>query len=249
MRRIKLICKMISFLLIVLAQMASPRLSPAHGQTLDSYTVWLSIIIRTNTNPIYQGIATYYNATGAGACSFDPTPNDLMVAAMNADEYNTAAICGAYVYVIGSKGAVTVRIVDLCPGCKAGDLDLSQEAFGQIADLPQGRVSITWQVVSPALAGPIAYHFMQGSNQWWTAVQVRNHRNPIAKLEYLTTGGQWVSVARTSYNYFVQTNPGMGPGPFIFRVTDSYGNVLMDSGIPHIENGTVNGASQFPQGP
>jgi len=28
-----------------------------------------------------------------------------------------------------------------------------------------------------------------------------------------------------------------------------YGNVLTDSGIPHIENGTINGANQFPPGP
>ena len=41
----------------------------------------------------------------------------------------------------------------------------------------------------------------------------------------------------------------MGPGPYSFRVTDSYGNVLTDSGIQHIENGTVNGTSQFPPGP
>ena len=118
----------------------------------------------------------------------------------------------------------------------------------RIADLPQGVVAITWQVVSPNLAGPIAYHFKEGSNQWWTAVQIRNHRNPIATFEYLAPGNQWVSVPRTSYNYFVLTT-GMGPGPYSFRVTDSYGNVLTDSGIPHVENGTVNGASQFPPGP
>ena len=41
-------------------------------------------------------IATYYNATGAGACMFDPSPNDLMVAAMNAEEYTNAAYCGAF---------------------------------------------------------------------------------------------------------------------------------------------------------
>jgi expansin (peptidoglycan-binding protein) len=110
-------------------------------------------------------------------------------------------------------------------------------------------VSITWQVVSPDLTGSIAYQFKDGSNQWWTAVQIRNHRNPIAKLEYLNMGGQWITVPRTSYNYFVQTNPGMGPGPYTFRVTDSYGNVLTDSGIPHIEDGTINGANQFPPGP
>ena len=79
-------------------------------------------------------------------------------------------------------------------------------------------------------------------------MQIRNHRNPIIKLEYLN-GDQWVRVPRTSYNYFVQTNPGMGPGPYTFRVTDYYGNQLIDSGIPHIENGTIDGAAQFPPGP
>ncbi len=172
-----------------------------------------------------------------------------MVAAMNAEEYNTAAVCGAYVHVIGPKGSITVRIVDLCPECKAGHLDLSQEAFAKIADLPQGRVSITWQVVSASLAGPIAYHFKDGSNQWWTAVQIRIHRNPVARLEYRNAGGQWVAVPRTAYNYFVQSDPGMGPGPYTFRVTDFYGNVLTDSGIPHVENGTVSGAAQFPPWP
>lgn len=200
-------------------------------------------------NPAHQGVATYYDATGAGACSFDASPHDLMVAAMNAEEYDTAAVCGAYVQVTGPKGTVTVRIVDLCPECKAGHLDLSREAFAQIADLVQGRVTITWRVVSPALSGPVAYHFKDGSNQWWTAVQLRNHRNPIARLEYQTSDGRWVAVPRTAYNYFVQTSPGMGPGPYTFRVTDIYGRSLIDSGIGHVENGTVNGAAQFPPGP
>jgi expansin (peptidoglycan-binding protein) len=152
------------------------------------------------------------------------------------------------VHVAGPQGAVDVRIVDLCPECKAGHLDLSREAFALIADLPLGIVPISWQIFSPDLPGPIAYHFKDGSNQWWTAVQVRNHRNPVARLEYLN-GTQWVEVPRTAYNYFVQTNPGMGSGPYTFRVTDHYGNTLTDSGIPHIENGTVNGAAQFPEGP
>ena len=113
-----------------------------------------------------------------------------------------------------------MRIVDLCPECAAGHLDLSQQVFAhavQRADLPRGVVPITWQVVSPALS------------------------NPIAKPEYLNAGSQWVSVPRTSYNYFVQTNPGMGPGPYAFRVADS--------GIPFKENGAVSGIGQFPPGP
>lgn len=238
-----------SLLLLVIVFMLWPCLTPIHSQSLDSHKVWLPMAIKSNTNPVHQGIATYYYATGEGACMFDASPEDMMVAAMNADEYDNAAVCGAYVHVTGPQGDVTVRIVDLCPECKAGHLDLSQEAFARIADLPLGRVNITWQVISPVITGPIAYHFKDGSNQWWTAVQVRNHRNPIAKLEYLKNGSEWMDVPRTSYNYFVQTNPGMGTGPYTFRVTDCYGNVLTDSGIEHIEDGTVNGAGQFPVGP
>jgi len=217
----------------------------AAGQTL-----WLPVAFRrpAATNPTHTGIATYYTATGDGACTFGASPDDLLVTALNAEEYNHAAWCGAYVHVQGPAGAVTVRIVDLCPECRAGHLDLSREAFARIADPVLGRVDITWQVVSPELSGSIIYHFKDGSNQWWTAVQIRNHRNPVAKFEYLS-GDTWVSVPRSDYNYFVQTNPGMGPGPYTFRVTDIYGNVLSDSGIPHIENGDVNGGGQFPHGP
>ncbi len=137
-----------------------------------------------------------------------------------------------------------VRIVDQCPGCAEGDVDLSQEAFAEIAELSAGRVDITWQLVSPVLDGPIVYHFKDGSNQWWTAVQIRNHRNPIAKVEYWN-GSSYVDVLRLSYNYFVEAG-GMGPGPYNFRVTDTLGNVLEDVNIPHVEDGDVNGSGQFP---
>lgn len=43
--------------------------------------------------------------------------------------------------------------------------------------------------VACGLEGPIVYYFKEGSNSFWTAVQVRNHRYPIAKLEWLMPGG------------------------------------------------------------
>jgi expansin (peptidoglycan-binding protein) len=202
-------------------------------------------------NPLRSGKATYYAATGSGNCSFDPSPNDLMVAAISHEDYAVAAYCGAYVEVFGPSGSVVVRIVDKCPDaqCTTGHLDLSRQAFAKIAPLERGIVPITWRVVSPTLSGPIAYHFKEGSNQWWTAVQIRNHRNPIVRLEWRNAAGAWVAAERTDYNYFVQTNPGMGPGPYTFRVTDSYGNIVEDRGIAFRENGTVTGAAQFPAGP
>jgi expansin (peptidoglycan-binding protein) len=201
-------------------------------------------------NPTFSGEGTYYfGADGGGNCSFEPTPNDLMVGAMNEQQYASADLCGAYVAITGPSGSVTVRITDRCPECAHGDIDLSPEAFDRIAPRVAGRVPISWRVVSPAINGPIAYPFKDGSNQWWTAVQVRNHRNPLEKFEYRNSAGEWVEVPRLQYNYFVQQNPGMGPGPYSFRVTDIYGNQLVDSGIPHVEAGTVSGAGQFPHGP
>jgi expansin len=239
----------LSFILIIAAlALLGLVLATPQVKSDSEWYVYLPTLMRSKENPLHTGIATYYDATGEGACGFDASPGDLMVTAMNNAEYNNAAYCGAYLQVNGAKGSVIVRVVDLCPECLAGHLDLSREAFAKIDDLPKGRVPITWRVVSPAISGPIAYHFKDGSNQWWTAVQIRNHRNPIAKFEYWT-GSQWVSVPRVSYNYFVQSNPGMGVGPYTFRVTDSYTNTLTDSGIPFIENGTVNGTGQFPPGP
>ena len=223
---------------------------PVRAQPSDPHTVWLPLVANARaSNPIHHGIATFYDATGGGACSFEASPDDLMVTAMNAEEYGVADYCGAYLSVTGPGGAVTVRVVDLCPECRAGHLDLSAEAFALIADPIDGRVNITWQLVSPELAGSIIYHFKEGSNPWWTAVQVRNHRNPVARLEVRGEGGEWVEVARTEYNYFVQTEPGMGSGPYTFRVTDVYGNILIDEGIAHVESGSVSGGAQFPPGP
>jgi expansin (peptidoglycan-binding protein) len=176
---------------------------------------------------------------------FDSTPNNLMVGAMNPIDYFGSLICGSCVSLTGPNATIRIRIVDLCPGCAAGSIDLSPLAFSQIADTALGVVPITWHLVSCDLIGPIVYHFKDGSNQWWTAVQIRNHRNPIRSLEYLTQQQTFKKVNRTEYNYFVESD-GMGQGPYMFRVTDIYGNTLIDSSIVHVENGDVPGKAQFP---
>ena len=210
--------------------------------------VYLPFVIRQSNEPVpfglvHTGDGTYYYATGAGNCGFDPSPQDLMVAAMNHVDYNNSAICGAYIQVDGPQGSVMVRVVDQCPECPAGDVDLSVEAFAKIAPISAGRVSISWQLVSPPLEGPIVYHFKNESNQWWMEIQIRNHRNPIQKLE-IYNGSSYQTIPRMSYNYFQVS--GMGAGPYTFRVTDSLGNVLVDSGIPLTPGGNVNGSGQFP---
>ena len=197
-------------------------------------------------SPTYTGEGTYYGATGQGNCSFDASPGNLMVAAMNGPDYAGSAVCGQFVAVTGPKGSVTVRITDQCPECKTGDLDLSAEAFARIADPVAGRVPINWHVVPGDVSGPVSYRYKEGSSRWWVAIQVRNHRLPITGLEIKPSGSaDWIRVARTDYNYFVHPSE-IAAGPVQVRVTALGGATLIDT-LPAPSDGlSVTGTGQFP---
>ena len=191
-----------------------------------------------------MGRATYYAADGSGNCSFDPSPNDLDVAAMDAPQWNGSAPCGECVFVQGPSGSVTVRIVDQCPGCETGHLDLSQQAFAQIADVALGNVPITWWVVPCNVTSPIAYRYKEGSSQYWTAIQVRNIRLPVTQLEWLDHGA-WSNIPRADYNYFIVASGVGTTGPIQVRTTAIDGEQLVDM-LPSVQPAlVVSGAAQF----
>jgi expansin len=194
----------------------------------------------------YRGEGTFYDANGSGNCSFEPSPNDLMVAAMNTQDYAGSAVCGEFVEITGPKGKVVVRITDRCPECKPGDIDLSAQAFERIAEPVAGRVPIAWQVVAGDVQGPVSYRYKEGSTQFWIAIQVRNHRLPITKLEILPTGSTtWIDTTRMDYNYFVHPTP-IAPGPLQARVT-ALGGATVQNMLPAPQGGlVVGGTAQFP---
>jgi expansin (peptidoglycan-binding protein) len=208
------------------------------------------------------GRATSYDADGTGSCSFDAQGSqggrgshdridaspDRAVAAMNAADWAKAAWCGACVEVTGPHGRTTVRIVDRCPACKHGELDLSREAFAAIAKPEAGRVLISWRPVPCEVAGPIAYRFKDGSNASWAAIQIRNHRYAIASLEARDRSGRWKALPRADYNYFVAAGE-LGSGPAALRVTDVRGQTVEDTAITLGDAVTRAGAAQFPRCP
>jgi expansin (peptidoglycan-binding protein) len=190
----------------------------------------------------YTGRATFYAADGSGNCSFDKS-SDLMVGAMNQTDYGNSQACGAHLKVTGPNGTVTIRVVDRCPECPPGAIDLSQQAFAKIAPVSAGRVSISWKLLSPSGLGSIGYRYKSGSSQYWCGIQVLDHRNPVKSLQ-VKAGGSWVSLERQDYNYFVAAG-GAGCGGTI-RVTDIYGNQVTDDGIKISPDRIQRGNSQFP---
>lgn len=193
---------------------------------------------------MHTGEATHYAADGTGKCSFPKSGSRLVAAAAPAD-YAEAARCGSCVVVVGpDDDEILVQIVDRCPACKPGDLDLSREAFELLAPRAKGRIPIRWLPVPCEVDGPLAYHFKDGSNPQWAAIQIRNHRYPIASLDVRDDRGTYRALERADYNFFV--GKALGAGPYTLRVTDARGQT-------HVETGVIGpdhtGSAQLPSCP
>ncbi len=194
----------------------------------------------------YTGRATFYDANGAaGACSYD-AGTEVMTAAMNTYDYDTANACGAFVRVTGVKNgtSIIVRITNLCPGsCRLHQLDLNPVAFDKLDDRQAGETPITWKLVSreKAAAG-ISLRYKVGSSQWWCGIQVIDHRNPVARLS-VRYKGAWRRLQRTDYNYFLSPQ-GHGCGKQI-KVTDIYGETLRIRALTILPDVTQTTKKQF----
>ena len=174
-------------------------------------------------------IATHYVLTGLPNCGYSP-PADGLYVALPAPEYADAAGCGGYLEVNGPDGSVRVKVIDQCPECAAGHIDLSETAFARLAPLSAGLINVSYTpLANPALPGPVSVEVKQGSSQYWLALLADNTGNPLAGVEVETTSG-WLSLARASYNYWIAAS-GAGQGPFTVRLTDTQGHQVTVSGI------------------
>jgi expansin (peptidoglycan-binding protein) len=183
-------------------------------------------------NTVHSGQATFYDLqSGGGNCSYVGPPADNLFVALSPGEYDKAAACGGYLDVTGPKGKVRVKIVDQCPECATGHIDLSRAAFTRIADPVQGLVNVTYRaVVNPPLPAPLSFRIKEGASQYWFALLVIDHGNPLAKVEARSGGGAFRSLTHTDFNYWLAES-GLGAGPFTVRLTDVYGQQTTASGI------------------
>lgn len=196
---------------------------------------------------VHTGEATFYGGGYEGGCAMlDPVSRDYWITAMNLPDYNHAELAGAYLEVTGELGTINVLVTDLLPEGKKGDLDLYTDAFPLIAPVEKGRVPVSWRILplDTAEDAPMCYKYKDGSTEFWTAVQVRNHRYPIETLEVLKDG-EFITLPRRDFNYF-EAQGGLGKGPFTFRITDIYGQTVIDEDIPFTPDEIAEGHAQLP---
>ena len=226
--------------------------SPQQTDTADfrtDYPIDESCILEPK-GTVHTGDGTFYGGGYVGGhAMLDPVSKDYWIVAMNHSDYNEAQLAGAYIEVTGELGTIKMLVTAELPEGKKGDLDLYTDAFPLIAPVEKGRVPVSWKIIplDSAADAPISFKYKEGSTEFWCGVQVRNHRYPITKLEYLNENGEFVEIKRRPYNYFESRD--MGKGPFTFRITDIYGQVVVDRDIPLCTDDTViiPGHVQFPE--
>lgn len=218
------------------------------GEDIPEYTIDESCILEPK-GTVHTGEGTFYGGYEGGCAMLDPVSRDYWIVAMNLPDYNNAQLAGAYIEVTGELGTINMLVTDLLPEGKKGDLDLYTDAFPLIAPAEKGRVPVTWKIIplDSAENAPVSYKYKEGTSDYWCGVQVRNHRYPIAKLEFLDENGEFVEIERKQYNYFESDK--MGKGNFTFRLTDIYGQVIIDENIPLSYDDTeiIQGNVQFPE--
>ncbi len=185
-----------------------------------------------------SGTATHYVLSGLPNCSYPSPPADQLFVALSPSEYAAAGGCGGYLQVTGPGGSVRVKVIDQCPECATGHIDLSEPAFAELAPLPAGLINVTYtSLTDPALPGPITMEVKTGSSPYWLALLADNTGNRLASVQVENASGGWISLTRTSYNYWIAQS-GAGSGPFTVRLTDTSGNEVTVNDIT-LSPGTV----------
>lgn len=184
-------------------------------------------------NTVTRGRTYFYNpGSGDGSCSFGRLPADGLYVSLGAEQYAAGSACGSYLDITGPDGTVRAEVVDNCPGCSHGGIDMSQAAFARVADMAQGTVLVSYRLArDPRLPGPLALRVARAASARWLALQVINHGNPLAAVDVRAAHRPgWRRLALSPDDYWV-ASAGAGAGPFRVRVTDIFGHRVVLSGI------------------
>jgi expansin len=210
-----------------------------------------------------QGRITYYDQVTVGACDIPVNTRPQYTAALDQPDFQNGLACGATARLINNGKEIQVMIVDLCPTqgneqwC-SGDMphfDLAgSSTFGLLEPVSAGVKVLQFQwIPTPVGTSPIKLRYKDGTNAWWVAIEVLNHRYPILKVEVKNPQtGAWMTSNRTQagWNYWVFQFTGSGlQTPYQIRITDQYGHAIEETATTIQASYMWTGANQFPLRP
>ncbi|MEN1728361.1 MAG: expansin EXLX1 family cellulose-binding protein [Pseudomonadota bacterium] len=163
--------------------------------------------------------------------------------AMNNPQWGGGVHCGECLELTGPLGSTIVRVIDLCPECVEGELNISVQAFAAIADPMPGFANISWERVDCPVSGAINYEFNAGSSPFFFQVKADNHRYGITDMEVLIDG-EFEPLARINSSFFQY--PGSDPVNSVTLRLRATTNQWIEAvlGSPS-QSGPIAGQSQF----
>ncbi|TID25733.1 hypothetical protein E2P81_ATG03524 [Venturia nashicola] len=107
----------------------------------------------------FSGDMTYYDpSVGMGSCGYKNGKDELVVAINHGDMANGANSnsnphCGKYINIYDESGkSVQAKIVDTCPVCAPGAIDVTETVFKLVRPKGDGRVhNVQWDWATPAV--------------------------------------------------------------------------------------------------
>lgn len=152
-----------------------------------------------NSNPSSGG-ACNYGETGIthyAAIQVNQLPGDRM------GQWDDGRICGQCVRIRARTPdgwrSTVARIVDKCPDDHCG-IDLGGAPATELMGAQAGRYAGEWSFVScdglqGVSDGSSSLWIKEGSNAWWSLVQVRNPRSALDSMMARLPGGSWIPFA------------------------------------------------------
>lgn len=192
---------------------------------------------------LFSGDITAYGAqTRGGFCGFQEDSwqyGDTMTAAINQHQQDNSLACGmcARVNRPGSNTSITVVIDNLCPECKHGDLDLSQQAWRALTgNSAYSREKAEWTFVecNQLMIGGGKGNILlraHSANYWWIAINPSNVKCGIRSIQMKDATGVWRVMGRENAKmnglwFILQATESEFKPPFEFKMESSIGDVV-----------------------
>ncbi|KAI1428281.1 carbohydrate-binding module family 63 protein [Xylaria sp. FL1777] len=194
------------------------------------------------------GKSTFYGGNlNGGTCSFTTytLPSGIYGTAFSGSAWDSAEHCGACLEVTANGKSITVMIVDECPECDEGHLDLFQNAFQVLSPSSTDILSTSYTFVECPISSPLILHNKSGTSAYWFSMQVVNANEAVSKLEVSTDGGStWKSTTRQNYNFF-ENSSGFGTDTVTVRVTSESGSTVVVKNVSVASDSQVTAGSNF----
>ncbi|KAK8078535.1 hypothetical protein PG996_004705 [Apiospora saccharicola] len=194
------------------------------------------------------GTSTFYGGNlQGGTCSFSTyaLPSGIYGTAFSGSAWDSGAKCGACLEVTAKGKTIKVMVVDQCPECVPGHLDLFENAWKALSPDSSDPMTTSWTEVECGITSPLVLHNKSGTSSHWFSMQVVNANEAVTKLEVSTDGGKtWQGTKRQPYNFF-ENSSGFGATTQSIRVTSASGKTVTVDNVGVESDSQIKASSNF----